>query len=79
MFRWVLLILAVACFYWAYQRGVQRFDHVPSQPSSAGQPAPTLEPGGRPGGGLNPFVMGTEGGGPPQRPPMPSVPGVSQR
>jgi hypothetical protein len=74
MFRWVLLIVAIACLYWAYQRGLQRGDPFPTQ-SSAGQPAPTLEPGGRPGGGLNPFVMGAEGGGPPQRPQVPAIPG----
>ncbi len=75
MFRWVLLIVAIACFYWAYQRGWQRGDPFPNQPS-AGEPAPTLEPGGRPGGGLNPFVMDSGGGGPPQRP---QVPGAIRR
>ncbi len=74
MFRWFLLILAIACLYWAYQRGVQRGDRIPSQPSAATQPsapnepATALQPGGRPGGGLNPFVMDTDIDAPPQRP-----------
>jgi hypothetical protein len=71
MFRWLLLILAIACLYWAYQRGLQRGDPFPNHLSAAGHPAPTLEPGGRPGGGLNPFVMDTDIDAPPQRPHAP--------
>ncbi len=63
MLRWVLLLVALACFYWAYQRGVQPMRNA----SSRSEPSPTLAPGGRPGGGLNPFVTDTDIDAPPQR------------
>jgi hypothetical protein len=64
MLRWVLLLVALACFYWAYQRGVQPM----SKPPRRSEPSPTLAPGSRPGGGLNPFVTDTDIDAPPQRP-----------
>jgi hypothetical protein len=71
MFRWFLLLLALACLYWAYQHGLQRGDVPSSQRSTASEPAPTLAPGPRPGGGLNPFVSDTDIDAPPQRPKVP--------
>ena len=71
MFRWLLLLLGLACLYWAYQHGLQRGDGVPSPRSTASEPAPTLAPGPRLGGGLNPFVSDTDIDAPPQRPKPP--------
>ena len=70
MFRWVLLLLGLACLYWAYQRGVWRADYSTQRPT-AGAPAPTLAPGPRLGGGLNPFVSESDIDAPPQRPKAP--------
>jgi len=74
MFRWFLLLLGLACLYWAYQRGLQRGEWPVAQPPTASEPAPTLAPGPRPGGGLNPFVSDTDGGAGPQRPHVPKLP-----
>jgi len=75
MMRWVLLALTVAGIYWLYQNGY--YDTRPAKPRSAESPPPSapLPPGGRPGGGLNPFVMDDGVDTPPQRPHVPSIPG----
>jgi len=70
VFRWFLLLLGLACLYWAYQRGVQHDDFSTQRPT-AGAPGPTLTPGPRLGGGLNPFVSESDIDAPPQRPKAP--------
>jgi hypothetical protein len=71
VFRWFLLLLGLVCLYWAYQHGVQRGDDVSTRLPTAGEPAPTLAPGPRLGGGLNPFVSESDIDAPPQRPKAP--------
>jgi hypothetical protein len=63
MLRWILLLLAIGCIYWIYQR-----DSSPPPQWQTTSPGPTLPPGGRLGGGLNPFVTDTDIDAPPQRP-----------
>lgn len=70
MLRWVLLLAAVAALWWIYQR-----DHAggtsPRPTWTTAAPSATLAPGGRLGGGLNPFVTDTDVDAPPQRPSAP--------
>ncbi|MBI2963044.1 MAG: hypothetical protein HYY35_04760 [Deltaproteobacteria bacterium] len=71
MLRWFLLLAAIGCAYWIYQRSDLRRAAAPTAEREAAAPAATLAPGGRLGGGLNPFVTDTDVDAPPQRPPAP--------
>ena len=68
MLRWLLLLIALACAYWIYQRDYLGRGAAPTPKWRAGAPQATLPPGGRLGGGLNPFVTDTDVDAPPQRP-----------
>lgn len=66
MLRWILLLLAVGSIYWIYQRDYAKgAGGGPKWQTAA--PSATLPPGGRLGGGLNPFVTDTDIDAPPQR------------
>lgn len=71
MLRWLLLLAAIGCAYWIYQRGDPRRFSAPMSERGTAAPAATLAPGGRLGGGLNPFVTDTDVDAPPQRPAPP--------
>ena len=75
MMRWILLAAAIYGLYWLYEHDYQNFSS--TAPRAESPPvAPTLEPGGRLGGGLNPFVVDPGHGSGPSRPPMPKIPGA---
>ncbi len=71
MLRWILLLIAVACAYWIYQRDYLHGGSAPMGERQTTAPQATLPPGGRLGGGLNPFVTDTDVAAPPQRPQAP--------
>jgi hypothetical protein len=76
MMRWILLLATIAGIYWLYQNGFYDMSVLKSRPVAAPQPAATLAPGPRPGGGLNPFIsddVGESGGGRPHVPPIPGA------
>jgi hypothetical protein len=70
MTRWVLLALAAVAAWWLYTHGTLGPAVVVDGPAEI-RPTPA-EPGGRLGGGLNPFVADTDHGSAPQRPQVPS-------
>ena len=70
MLRWILLLVLLGCIYWIYQRDY-RGGAGPTLKWETAAPGPTLPPGGRLGGGLNPFVTDTDIDAPPQRPKAP--------
>ena len=68
MLRWILLFAVLGGIYWLYQRDYAHRDGTVSSPSwQTTAPGPTLAPGGRLGGGLNPFVTDDGVDTPPQR------------
>ena len=74
MMRWILLLVGLGLLYWTYQRGDWDSIGKPGPVAERPTPGPTLEPGGRLGGGLNPFVSDGDPGGGVGRPPMPKIP-----
>ncbi len=66
MMRWILLIAAVAAVFWLYEK--HSANGGPPKWQQAGTPSATLPPGGRLGGGLNPFVTDGDPDAPPQQP-----------
>jgi hypothetical protein len=89
MLRLLLILAVLGCLYWIYQRDYGGGGQTRPVANQAAAPNPTLAPGNRLGGGLNPFVTDTDVapppqrppmdsgvGGPPQRPPMPKIPGA---
>ena len=75
MFRWILTLATIGLIYWMYETGYLAKVQKTEWRAQSASPAPTLEPGGRLGGGLNPFVVDPGHGSAPQRPPMPNIPG----
>jgi hypothetical protein len=73
MLRWILLLVVLGGIYWIYQRDYAHRDgHAPASSSWTTTAAgPTLPPGGRLGGGLNPFVTDDGVDTAPQRPKAP--------
>ena len=69
MLRWILLLALLGCIYWIYQRDYRGGGGTVTWETAA--PGPTLPPGGRLGGGLNPFVTDADTDAPPQRPKAP--------
>jgi hypothetical protein len=70
MLRWILLLVLLGCVYWIYERDYFHGGG-PAVRWQTTVPGPTLPPGGRLGGGLNPFVTDTDIDAPPQRPKAP--------
>jgi hypothetical protein len=71
MMRWILLLAVLGGIYWIYQRDYAHRDGTTLPQWQTTAPGPTLPPGGRLGGGLNPFVTDTDIDAPPQRPKAP--------
>ena len=71
MIRWILLLAVLGGIYWIYQRDYVHRDENPPAQWQTTAPGPTLAPGGRLGGGLNPFVTDSGVDTPPQRPRVP--------
>jgi hypothetical protein len=71
MIRWILLLAVLGGIYWIYQRDYANRDGKPPPQWQTTAPGPTLPPGGRLGGGLNPFVSDDGVDTPPQRPKAP--------
>jgi hypothetical protein len=61
--------------YWLYQNGYYDFSAPKTPRAGTVATAPPLQPGPRPGGGLNPFISDDDGEAAPQRPSVPSIPG----
>ena len=71
MLRWVLLLVLLGCVYWIYERDYLQRRRADRAGGRRPRPGPRLPPGGRLGGGLNPFVTDTDIDAPPQRPKAP--------
>jgi len=71
MIRWILLIALIGLVYWIYERDYAHPGRSSAPTWQTTQPSATLPPGGRLGGGLNPFVTDDGLDTAPQRPKAP--------
>jgi hypothetical protein len=71
MIRWILLLALIGLVYWIYERDYAKPGGSSAPTWRTTESSATLPPGGRLGGGLNPFVTDDGVDTAPQRPKAP--------